>query len=304
MLYEPFEVIVIDDGSRDETRAVAQAYAPFARVITADVARGPGGARNLGVAAAQAPVLAFTDADCFPRPDWLAQGFAAIAGADLVQGRVEPDPEIIRTPFDRTLRIESDGGFYQTANLFLRRESFDAVGGFRDWALEPSNRRSPAADRRRNRATFTPIGEDTLLAWSARRRGARSTFATDAIVYHAVVPGTLRDEVAERWHWARDMPGLVRLVPELRDAVFYRRLFFNVWTAQFDIAVASLVCATVARHRIGLLGTLPYGYRLARESRRYNRRRAPAYAARTPIAEATTLVAFLVGGARWRRLVL
>src|SRR5206468_2861624 len=99
------------------------------------------------------------DADCFPTPTWLARGLEGLAGADVVQGRVEPDPTTPRTPFDRSLIVDRDGGFYQTANLFVRREMFDAVGGFKDWVLEerPDRRWSP--DRRRGRAARTPIGE-------------------------------------------------------------------------------------------------------------------------------------------------
>jgi glycosyltransferase involved in cell wall biosynthesis len=300
----PFEVIVVDDGSLDDTRAIAHAHAPFVSVIPTDIGRGPGAARNRGVAAARASILAFTDADCFPDSEWLARGLAAIIDADLVQGRVEPDPAVKRTPFDRTLQIEGDGGFYQTANLFLRREFFDSVGGFRDWALERPGRRRWSADRRRNRATFTPIGEDTLLAWSARRHGARSAFVSEAVVYHAVVPGRLRDEMADRWHWGRDMQGLVQLVPELRGTVFYRRLFLSRWTAQFDLAVAGLLCAALTQRRACLLATIPYGRRLSWEARRYNRRRVIGYALGTPVAEATTLMAFLFGGVAWRQVVL
>ena len=309
----PFEVIVVDDGSRDQTAALAKRFEPLVRLIRTERSEGPGAARNRGVSAARAEVLAFTDADCFPTRRWLAEGVDAIARSELVQGRVEPDPAATRTPFDRTLAVERDGGFYQTANLFVRRETFEAVGGFRDWSLEQPGRRRWSIDRRRNRATRTPIGEDTLFAWSASKRGARSAFAPDALVYHAVVPGGVRDAIADRWHWTRDMPGLARLVPELREGTFYGRWFFGEWTAQFDLAVLAVAAAGLSRRKLWLVLTVPYLDRVRREasiyrdgrgSRLYGLRRAATHALGAPAVDAATLAGLIVGSIGWRSLVL
>jgi glycosyltransferase involved in cell wall biosynthesis len=308
-----FEVLVVDDGSRDETAAIARRYEPLVSVINLEKSGGPGAARNRGVNAARAPALAFTDADCFPRPSWLARGLDALEQAELVQGRVEPDPAVPRTPFDRSLSVEHDGGFYQTANLFVRREAFEAVGGFTDWALEQPGRRRWSVDRRRGRATRTPIGEDTQFAWAAVRMGRRSAFASDAVVYHAVVPGGVRDALADRWHWSRDMPGLARLVPELRPAVFYRHWFFAHWTAQFDLAVAGLAAALLTQRKLCLLAAVPYlervygeaaTYRAGTDSAAEGLRRATLHAAGAPVVSAATLAGFIAGSVAWRSLVL
>jgi glycosyltransferase involved in cell wall biosynthesis len=283
------------------------------RLVRNESSLGPGGARNRGVGAALAPVLAFTDADCFPAPDWLRHGLNALEGADLVQGRVEPDPSVPRTPFDRSLSVDGDGGFYQTANLFVRREVFDEVGGFRDWALEQPDRRNWSVDRRRGRAMRTPIGEDTLFAWSALRQGRRSAFASDAVVHHAVVPGDIRDALADRWHWSRDMPGLARVVPELRQAAFYRRWFFAHWTAQFDLALVGVAAVLLTRRKLLLLSTVPYLERVYGESATYRAqphsgveglRRAAAHAVGAPVVNAATLAGFIAGSVAWRSLVL
>jgi glycosyltransferase involved in cell wall biosynthesis len=303
-LAEPFEVIVVDDGSRDDTAAIARRHEPLVTLVSNPESQGPGAARNRGVEASRAPVLAFTDADCFPSENWLVGGLESIAGADLVQGRVEPDPSVPRTPFDRTLWVEDHGGFYQTANLFVRREMFEAVGGFRDWALERPGRRTWSVDRRRGRAMRTPIGEDTVFAWAARRIGASSAFADHALVYHVVVPGGVRDDMADRWHWSRDMPGLARLVPELREGTFHRRWFFNAWTAEFDLAVAGLIASALTRRTWWLLAGVPYVRRLRRESTRYGRRGAVDYLLGMPAVEATTLAGLLTGSLAWRCLVL
>jgi glycosyltransferase involved in cell wall biosynthesis len=311
-LGERYEIIVVDDGSRDRTPSVVGSH-DRVRLIRSAKSAGPGAARNKGVAAARSPVLAFTDADCMPVVNWLEQGLAALEGADLVQGRVQPDPSVARTPFDRSLSVEDHDGFYQTANLFVRRETFDAVGGFADWALEEPGRRRWSEDRRRARAMRTPIGEDTLFAWRARRLGARSRFCPGALVHHAVVPGSLRDAVLDRWHWTRDMPGLVERVPELRATTLYHRWFFADWTAQFDLAVAVVVTGAALRRPRLAAGVLPYArrvwreasvYRDGRDSRAAGLSRAARYCLGAPVVDVTTLTGLVLGSIAWRSLVL
>lgn len=308
-----FEVIVVDDGSRDATPAIVASHAPAAKLLRSERSEGPGAARNRGVRAASSGVLAFIDADCFPTPLWLARGVEALAGAEIVQGCVQPDPQAERTPFDRTLEVERDGGFYQTANLFVRRELFERVGGFRDWSLERPGRRRWSVDRRRGRATRTPIGEDTVFAWTARRLGARSAFAPAAVVHHAVVTGGIPDAMADRWHWTRDMPGLARLVPELRGSTFYHRLFFADWTAKFDFAVIGLLVLALTRRRVWLAAAIPYLDRLRREAMVYRAGRAsrPArfcraalYVLGAPAVDAATLAGLALGSIAWRCPVL
>src|SRR4051794_20264371 len=72
------EVIVVDNGSRDGTADVAEAHPVVTRVVRRARGEGPGAARNSGAAATDAPLLAFTDADCAPSPGWLAAGLAAL----------------------------------------------------------------------------------------------------------------------------------------------------------------------------------------------------------------------------------
>jgi glycosyltransferase involved in cell wall biosynthesis len=304
IIRDAFEVVVVDDGSRDRTAEIARDHAGFVRLLSYPESVGPGAARNRAVQEATAPVLAFTDADCFPTPSWLAAGLQLIDQADLVQGPVTPDPTVARTPFDRSVVVQRGGGYFPTANLFVRRPVFEAVGGFRDWVLEERGQRRWAADRRRARASRTPIGEDTLFAWTAVRQGARSAFAPDAVVHHAVVPGSALDAVADRWHWARDMPGLARLVPELREGTFHRRVFFNEVTAKFDYALAGLVAAAVTRRSWWLLAAGPYVRHVRNHARQWPRREQLTYLAGAPVVETATLAALLSGSLAWRSLVL
>lgn len=310
-LDEPFEVLLIDDGSTDDTVAIAERWAPEVRLVSSGdgVARGPGAARNRGATEARAPVLAFTDADCFPTPDWLSAGLSAIrAGADLVQGAVAPQPDVARTPFDRTVIVSGENGLYPTANVFVRRDVFSAAGGFRDWLGDHERaagpRRFAPRDRRRARAVRTPIGEDTLFAWQARRGGARTAFAPDALVHHAVVPGRLWDEILDRWHWASDMPAVAGLVPELRATCFHRRWFFSRKTARFDAALAAVALALLTRRRVVLAGAWPYADWILTEARRLGGAAGVRHGLGSPVSDAATLAALACGSIAWRTVVL
>lgn len=187
-----FEVVVVDDGSSDETPQVLQAEGAAGvlsiRALRHERPRGPAAARNTGWRAARAPLIAFTDDDCRPTPGWLEAGLAAMDGSDhrVVQGRTDPDPvESDRDgPFARTLRVHSLGPYYQTCNVFYPRVLLERSGGF-------------------DEVTFTvPGGEDADLAWRCFESGADAVFADRALTLHAVHElgpvGKLK--VAWRWH--------------------------------------------------------------------------------------------------------
>jgi glycosyltransferase involved in cell wall biosynthesis len=138
---ERFEIVVIDNG---QLGASAGFVAPYANVsLFHEPAPGAYAARNRGVQHARGEVLAFTDADCVPSPGWLAAGAERLSGSDApdaVGGEIEVVP---RDPARLTAAelYEMVWGFPQesfvvdkhfaaTANLFVRREAFEAVGPF------------------------------------------------------------------------------------------------------------------------------------------------------------------------------
>jgi GT2 family glycosyltransferase len=132
-----YEVIVADDGPDQATRAVVERWAertagaPAIRYVAVTGSQGPAAARNRGWEQAGGEIVAFTDDDTVARPDWLRQGWQAMAGgACAAAGRVVvPLPE--RAPTDREKDIaRMSSAEFLTANCFVRRDALQAAGGF------------------------------------------------------------------------------------------------------------------------------------------------------------------------------
>jgi GT2 family glycosyltransferase len=165
---DAFEVIVADDGSRGSLEGLR------ARHPRALVAPGPPrnsySARNRGARSAAAPVLAFCDSDCEPAADWLEAGLAALEHADVVAGRVRrllPEAPTVWTLLDVDKFLDQErwvrAGRAVTANLLVRRATFEAVGGFSD--------------------DFASGGDFDFVDRCVEA-GARLSFASDAVVEH------------------------------------------------------------------------------------------------------------------------
>ena len=245
-----FEVIVVDDGSSDATASVARA-SPVVDKVLASSAAGPASARNLGAAEADAPMLAFLDADCRPDPGWLAAGVAALQTADLVLGETRPRPDRECGPYDRTLWVVGRSPLFEAANLFVTRELFERLHGFESWL-------GPARGKE--------LGEDVLFGWRAVRAGARVGARPDARAHHEVYARGPLAFAAERWR-LRFFPPMARRIPELRDRLFHRRYFLTARQLRFDAAVVALILAAASRRPLLAAAALPYARVLWRDLR-------------------------------------
>ena len=131
----PFEIIVVDDASRDAARvAEAVTLVPRARLLRLD-GRGPAAARNAGARAAQGSILCFTDDDFEPPLDWAARLVEAVlAGADAVSGQtvsVPPDHPFtgVARAVGESLREAPSGtvAFAASGNMACRADVFRAI---------------------------------------------------------------------------------------------------------------------------------------------------------------------------------
>ncbi|MEW6600608.1 MAG: glycosyltransferase family A protein [Nitrospirota bacterium] len=140
---DQYEIIVVDNGSTDNTREVVKQY-PVALLIE-DKIRSSYGARNTGIRNAKGDIVALTDSDCMPRREWLEKGVANLL-RDPNCGLVAGDIEVFFTIPGKPNAVEiydSINGFNQkedietrnygsTANVFTFRKIFYEVGFFND----------------------------------------------------------------------------------------------------------------------------------------------------------------------------
>jgi GT2 family glycosyltransferase len=243
-----FEVVVVDDGSADNTREVLEkliADSPLeVRLIVLDKNGGAGAARNAGWRAARAPIVAFTDDDCAPDPNWLTEGLAAMqeTGAAIIVGRTEPNPahKANEGAFSRTQRVTELSGkrYLHTCNIFYRREDLDAVGGF-DALFQ------------------TKGGEDTDLGWRILDRGGQVEFAPDALVLHDITVGSFRAALREASRW-RDVTLVVARHPARARKLLIHRLFWKKTHELVIPAVGGIALAALVRHPLPLLAMAPW----------------------------------------------
>jgi GT2 family glycosyltransferase len=232
-----YEVIVVRGREPGDTAGRAEELG--ATVIESPPA-GPGALRNIGVARARGALVAFTDDDCRPAPDWLAQLVGAAErerGDFILQGRTEPDPDERRRlhGLARTQDIVGPSDWYQACNIAYPRSLLERVGGF---------------DVR-----FDGGGEDADLGLRAVAAGARPVYVDGARVWHAVHSRHLWDALRDegRWH---TIPLVVARHAEQRRALELG-LFWRAGHPRVLLALAGMAVAP-RRPLLGIAAAAPY----------------------------------------------
>jgi GT2 family glycosyltransferase len=170
--YPDYEVIVVDDGSTDDTRDILARF-PSVRAIH-QANQGLSAARNIGLRAARGDIIAYTDSDCFADRNWLIHliyafqhcDAAAVGGPNLTAEDGWLAACVAAAPGQPTHVLESDqvAEHIPGCNMAFRREALLAVNGF-----DPAYRRA---------------GDDVDLCWRLQQAGYWITFAPGAFVWH------------------------------------------------------------------------------------------------------------------------
>ena len=181
--HSEWDILLCDNGSTDDTIAVAESYRarlPRLRIVAAGENPGPAYARNVGAAQTRARWLAFVDADDEIAPGWIDAMFAALDAHAFVAGRFEPT-RLNSAAVLRSRPLQQDEGLQDSGigprlphagagNMGIHRSVFQAVGGF-DVALG--------------------CLEDTDLCWRVQLAGVPLVFWPDAVV-HVRLRSTMR----------------------------------------------------------------------------------------------------------------
>lgn len=198
----PYEVIIVDNNSTDRTREVVESYAaqryPPVRYVF-EPRQGLSYARNAGIAAARAPVVAFTDDDVRVQADWVGvirRTFDRHPDIECLGGRTLPiwpstpprwltrrhwvGPLALQDYGDAPFVVDAGCALCLAgANLAFRKRVFDRIGPF-----------SP----------HYPRSEDTELMLRYWMSGARALYVPEMIVHAAVQPERLTKRYHRLWH--------------------------------------------------------------------------------------------------------
>ena len=179
--YPSLEVIVVDDGSTDETRAIVARH-HGARLVEVPH-RGLAVARNAGLQAANGDLVAYLDSDAYPQPEWPyylalgmdAPGVAGVGGPNLpVPGDGAGAHQVAAAPGGPAHVLFSDdrAEHIPGCNMAFWKDRLVEVGGF-----DP---------------VFTAAGDDVDLCWKVLDRGWEIGFHPAAVVWHHRRPGLRR----------------------------------------------------------------------------------------------------------------
>jgi O-antigen biosynthesis protein len=184
--YPNYEVVVVNDGSTDRTREIAERYA-YIRLINQEN-QGLSAARNVGLRAATGDIIAYTDCDCMADPDWLTHLVARFLSSDFgaVGGPNLPPPDsslvancVAVSPGGPTHVLLDDevAEHIPGCNMAFRREALEAINGF-----DP---------------VFRAAGDDVDLCWRLQNKGYKIGFSAAAVVWH-FRRNTVRDYIKQQ----------------------------------------------------------------------------------------------------------
>lgn len=174
---EPWEIIVADNGSTDDTLAIARQYEqklPNLRIVDASSRQGASHARNVGALAATGESIAFCDADDEVAEGWVAAMGKALSEHDFVACRIDCEKlNETWTARYRSLHPQSEGLLEYKYPAYLPHASGSGLGVKRS-----IHRASGGFDE-------TLLGlEDTDYCWRLQLTGTKLHFIPEAVIYY------------------------------------------------------------------------------------------------------------------------
>jgi glycosyltransferase involved in cell wall biosynthesis len=168
---EKLEILVVDDGSTDNTRSIVEKY-PVRYIYQEN--KGPAAARNNGWRSAKGEAVCFIDADCIPRQNWVSKLIQHYSRKDIVSVAgsyaVGDTPYLLDKFVHHEIRYRHSMmpdyiNSFGTYNVLIKRDVLEGLGGF-----DPAYRRAS--------------GEDSDLSYRIIKAGYKIYFEKDALVSH------------------------------------------------------------------------------------------------------------------------
>ena len=241
LTYPDYEVIVVSDGSTDESVNIVRGHG--FKLIRSDHV-GLAEARNAGLRAATGDVIAYIDDDARPDPHWLAYladsfrdgQWAAIGGPNLApRGDGWMAESVAHAPGGPVHVLVSDreAEHIPGCNMAFRREALEAIAGF-----DP---------------IFRAAGDDVDVCWRLRECGLRIGFNAAATVWHR-----RRDSLAAYWRQQRGY-GEAEALVERKWPERYNGVGHLTWSGSiYRPAAGSLSLRARRRIRYGQWGSAPF----------------------------------------------
>ena len=199
--------------------------APSARGSSPSPAPGPARPATAASPRASGELLAFTDADCVPAPDWLRRGSRRAGASRARPGRGSARPgrraDAVRPDASGST---ATAALFETANLFCSRDLFDRLGGLRGLARDGGDRQAAGGGR------VARVGAPGAPA-------PRSSSTRRSLVDHAVFRRGAAEYVAERLRLVH-FPAIVGEGPRAPRRLLVARLFLSRRSAAFDARAA------------------------------------------------------------------
>jgi glycosyltransferase involved in cell wall biosynthesis len=271
-----YEILVVDDGSRDETRDVARRYAesdPHTRLVEMGTNQGRGAARAAGVANARGEWIATVDADIVLPTHWYGRCVSELADADAVAGIPLPDGDVQYVYSRYSLRPRPLPSYASITgnNALYRRSVFDQV------SYDPSLRN----------------GEDVALSKAMQDRGLRMRSIDDLHVRHEETKG-FRDSVSWLYETGVGSSRQLRRYRQIRTA----DLAFAAWCVAVLAPLTGRGLPSVVRRLalpVAFTGLIGFAHT---RNKFYLRRERPATIVWSSASNALLLFVYFIGRVR------
>jgi GT2 family glycosyltransferase len=226
--FDPFDIIVIDDGSEPPVN-LDDIKSDNLELVRFDEEVGLSNARNFGIKKARGEYIAFIDDDAIADRKWLEEIQKGIDnGAEILGGPLKP---IFESKPPKWWSIEDFGAYCAVgndgqiwgANMAIKKEVFKKVGLFQ-----------PKLGRQKGKLLS---GEETFFKEIARNKGYNLIFLPKAIMYHKVKAERMTLKYLLKWeynkgktlnflHGYRPLDVFVTIIKELMD-IFTPKLIFS-----------------------------------------------------------------------------